>query len=280
MHRESAKAGAQAPAGEDVGAQARADEYDDAAIRFLETLWGDGFLSPGGPEEVEEIVRGIAFEGREVLDIGCGSGGITVLLAKTKPLSRITGFDVEATVIENAVRRASRDELSDKAEFVLGAPGPLPFADEAFDVVFSKDALIHVPDKDALFADIFRMLRPGGVFAASDWLIGHDGPPSQQMRDYIAAEGLSFAMASPTRYRVAMESAGFVDIATRSRNEWYAKRAREELALMAGPLNAELCRVVGKAYVDKNIKTWTMMLKVLESGEHCPTHLYARKPPG
>ncbi len=279
MHREPAKAGAQAPAGQEAGVEARADEYDDAAIRFLETLWGDGFLSPGGPQEVEEIVRDIAFEGREVLDIGCGSGGITVLLAKTTPLSRITGFDVEATVIDNAVRRASSEGLRDRVHFLLGAPGPLPFADETFDVVFSKDALIHVPDKDALFAEIFRIMRPGGVFAASDWLIGHDGPPSRQMSDYIAAEGLSFAMASPARYRSAMEHAGFVDVATRSRNEWYSRRARDELALMAGPLNAELCRVVGKAYVDKNIKTWTMMLEVLESGEHCPTHLYARKPP-
>ncbi len=262
------------------GAQAHVEEYDDAAIRFLETLWGDGFLSPGGPQEVEEIVKGIAFEGRVVLDIGCGSGGITVLLAKSTPLSRITGFDVEATVIENAVRRAGNEGLSDRVRFVLGAPGPLPFAGESFDVVFSKDSLIHVADKDALFAEIFRVLRPGGVFAASDWLIGHDGPPSEQMRDYIAAEGLSFAMASPNKYRGAMEEAGFVDVATKSRNDWYRNRAREELALMTGALNAELCRVVGKAYVDKNIKTWTMMLKVLESGEHCPTHLYARKPPG
>ena len=80
-------------------------------------------------------------------------------------------------------------------------PGRLPFADASFDMVFSKDALLHVPDKDALFAEIFRVLKPGGVFAASNWMISHDGEPSPDMKAYVAAEGLSFSMASPARYR-------------------------------------------------------------------------------
>ena len=63
-----------------------------------------------------------------------------------------TGFDVERPVIDAArERRASDAVSSDRAAFVQAPPGPLPFADAAFDVVFSKDALLHVPDKDALF---------------------------------------------------------------------------------------------------------------------------------
>ena len=49
-----------------------APEYDDRAIRFLEALWGEGFLSPGGPDEVRRIVEDIDFSGKRVLDIGCG----------------------------------------------------------------------------------------------------------------------------------------------------------------------------------------------------------------
>ncbi len=77
-------------------------------------------------------------------------------------------------------------------------------------MVFSKDALLHVPDKDALFAEIFRVLKPGGVFAASNWMIGHDGEPSLEMKAYVAAEGLSFAMASPARYAEAMRRASAI----------------------------------------------------------------------
>ena len=135
-----------------------------------------------------------------VLDIGCGSGGITLHMVEKHGAGHATGFDVELPVIEAAQARATKRGLSGRATFVHAPPGPLPFADAAFDMVFSKDALLHVPDKDALFAEIFRVLKPGGVFAASNWMIAHDGEPSPEMKDYIAAEGLSFAMASPARY--------------------------------------------------------------------------------
>jgi phosphoethanolamine N-methyltransferase len=187
-------------------------EYDDAAIRFLEAPWGEGYLSPGGPEEVDRVLEGLSLRGKSVLDIGCGSGGITLHLIESHSAARVTGFDVEEPVVSAARRQAERRGLSECARFVQAAPGPLPFAGEAFDVVFSKDALLHVPDKDALFAEIFRVLRLGGVFAASDWLIGHDGEPSAEMKAYIEAEGLSFSMKSPARYRLAMERAGFADI--------------------------------------------------------------------
>jgi phosphoethanolamine N-methyltransferase len=181
-------------------------------------------------------------------------------------------------VIEAARKRAAARELSDRASFIQAPPGPLPFADASFDVVFSKDALLHVPDKDALFAEIFRVLKQGGVFAASDWLIGHDGEPSPDMKAYVAAEGLSFAMASPARYAQAMQRAGFADMVVKDRNPWYREVARGELERLKGPLYGTVVAAVGAAYVDKNIRTWEAMQKVLDSGEHRPTHLRGWKP--
>lgn len=255
-------------------------EYDDTAIRFLEALWGDGYLSPGGPDEVDRVVEGLSLEGKTILDIGCGAGGITLHLVARHGAARAIGFDVETPVIEAARRGAARQGLEDRVNFVQAPPGPLPFGDASFDVIFSKDALLHVPDKDALFAEIFRVLKPGGVFAASNWMIAHDGEPSPQMKAYVAAEGLSFAMASPARYAEAMRRAGFADISVRDRNPWYREVAREELARLKGPLYAQAAAAVGAAYVDKNIETWEAMQKVLDSGEHRPTHLRGWKPVG
>jgi len=254
-------------------------EYDDTAIRFLEVIWGPGYLSPGGPEEVDRVIVGLKMAGKAGVDLGCGAGGITLHVAQGLGLGTMVGFDVEAPVIAAARAKAAAAGMDHRVSFVQGPPGPLPFADASFDLAFSKDALIHVPDKEALFAEIFRILRPGGIFAASDWLIGHDGPPSPEMAAYIAAEGLSFGMASAWRYRTAMVSAGFVDVTTISRNGWYSEQALAELArLQSGPLRVRAVAAVGEEYVAKNIRTWQAMAQVLATGEHCPTHLRALKP--
>lgn len=253
-------------------------EYDEVAIRFLGVLWGEGYLSPGGPEEVDRVLTGIDLRGRRVFDFGCGAGGITLHIAKTYAPVEIVGYDIEQPVIERARAATAAAGLSSVARFVSTPPGRLPFDDGEFDVVFSKDAMIHVPDKQALFAELFRVLKPGGIFAASDWLIGHDGEPSPDMKDYIAAESLSFGMASSRHYLRAMAAAGFVDCTAESRNSWYRDVARGELARLKGPLYNAAVAAVGEAYVEKNIRTWTAMQKVLDSGEHCPTHLRANKP--
>ncbi|MEO3389249.1 methyltransferase domain-containing protein [Mesorhizobium sp. CAU 1741] len=258
-------------------ASAHEAEYDDTAIRFLEALWGEGYLSPGGPDEVDRIVAGLDLAGKSVLDLGCGAGGIALHLAR-RHQAQVTGFDVEEPVIVQARRAAHTAGLDQRATFVQAPPGPLPFDDGAFDVVFSKDSMLHVPDKHALFAEIFRVLKSGGVFAASDWMIGHDGEPSGDMKAYVEAEGLSFSMRSPAAYHAAMREAGFVEVASEDRNAWYREVARGELERLKGPLYGRVADAVGAAYVDKNIHTWSAMQKVLDSGEHRPTHLRGRKP--
>ena len=255
-----------------------AQHYDPGVIAFLEELWGDGYLSPGGPEEVARILGGIDLAGRTVLDIGSGSGGITVDLVRRHGAGRVVGIDVEADVCNAARERVAAAGLADRIEIRQVAPGPLDFPDGSFDVVFSKDSIVHVPDKEALARDAFRILRPGGWFAASDWLTDHDGEPSDEMRYYLKCEDLDFAMASPARYRRALEAAGFTDIRLVDRNPWYREHARAELARMSGPDRPAFERILGAEAVDAQIRTWQAMIPVIDSGEHCPHHFRGRKP--
>jgi phosphoethanolamine N-methyltransferase len=254
------------------------EEYDEAMVAALELVWGEGFLSPGGPAEIAEILRGTSIAGKSVLDIGCGIGGIDLLLVDAYDAGHVIGIDIEAPNITLASKRAAQKGLSDRVSYRLVDPGPLPFADASLDVVFSKDAMIHIPDKDALFRDIFRVLRPGGLFLASDWLRGDDQPASDAMRHYVGLEGLSFAMASPARYAKAMERAGFADIEIRDRNGWYLETAQHELAQIRGPLHDRLVDLVGAAETDRQTQVWEAMLVVLRSGELRPTHLKAKRP--
>ncbi|HQU68775.1 MAG TPA: methyltransferase domain-containing protein [Albidovulum sp.] len=253
------------------------EHYPRQMIDMLEALWGEGFLSPGGPDEVARVLEGHDIKGRSLLDIGCGAGGIDIALVTRHGAGYVTGLDVEDTVLAHARGLIAKAGLSTQIGLVKVAPGPLPFPPGTFDVVFSKDSIIHIPDKAALMAEVFRVLKPGGWFIASDWLIGAEFV-SPQMAEYIAAEGLDFGMATPARYREAMMAAEFGDIRIRSRNDWYRVQARQELERLRGEAGRSAARIVGTDFVQKNIAIWERMIPVLDSGEHCPTHLSARKP--
>lgn len=253
-------------------------EYADDAIAFLEILWGEGRLSPGGPDELRAVLEGFDLTGCSVLDFGCGAGGVSVSLAAEFGAARVTGIDVEAPALERARQVAQDHGVAERVGFQRVAPGPLPFADASFDVFFSRDAIIHIADKEGVFADAYRVLKPGGWLIGSDWLIGHDGEPSPAMQRYLALEGHSFHMGSPTTYRDALEAAGFEAIELRDRNPWYRERAQAELEAMRGPLYERACAAAGRERVRHNIATWEAMIEVLASGEHRPHHLRARKP--
>jgi len=252
--------------------------YHSRAVAMLQAVWGEGFLSPGGEPEVARLIGDAELTGLAVLDIGCGAGGIDLALVRNHGAAYVTGIDVEDTVLTCARKLVERANLGARIGVAKVAPGPLPFPPGSFDVVFSKDSIVHIPDKHALMRELYRVLRPGGRFIASDWLMGHDGAPSPDMAAYIEAEGLNFGMASPARYEDALRSAGFRDISVTSRNAWYRDAAQQELERLRGPVGAAAARIVGQDFVDQNIAIWTRMVPVLRSGEHCPTHLRAHKP--
>ncbi len=257
--------------------QGDAEHYGADHIAFLEALWGDGYLSPGGPDEVARLLAGHDLTGKRVLDIGCGTGGISVSLARDYGAASVVGIDVEDTVCEAAAERVKAAGLSGRVDVRLVEPGRPPFPAGEFDVVFSKDAIVHIPNKAALAADVASVLKPGGTFVASDWMTSHDGEPSTDMARYLALEDLGFGMASPATYLEGLEAAGFVDISFQNRNEWYRGQARLELEQLMGPNRPLFEAAVGAAEVAEQIETWKAMIVVLDTGEHCPHHLSARR---
>ena len=85
-------------------------QYNETFAEALQWLWGDGHLAPGGVEDVEALLAGVEIEGREVLDIGCGLGVITLILAKnygeqTRVALQVAGFGNVSLNDRNAFHR-------------------------------------------------------------------------------------------------------------------------------------------------------------------------------
>ena len=85
-------------------------------------------------------------------------------------------------------------------------------------------------------------------------------------------------MASPAQYADAMRPAGLIAVRTVSRNAWYRDQARLELARLQNNARDQAALLVGRDFVNHNTDIWARMIPVLDSGEHCPTHLFGRKP--
>lgn len=107
-------------------------------------------------------------EGSLVLEIGCGSGGPALFLARTTG-ARIVGVDINEHGVAQANRLAEEQQLAESARFEqIDAGEPLPFADESFDAVVCIDAINHLPDRLAALREWRRLLKPGGRLLFTD----------------------------------------------------------------------------------------------------------------
>lgn len=247
-------------------------EYTDSFVGALELAWGDGFLSPGGEEEIALFLEGLDIEGKDVLDIGSGTGGCDVVLVDTYGAGHVLGIDIEQPVIDRSIERVEKLGLSNRITYRKVSPGLLPFDDESYDVVFSKDALIHIEDKGQLFSEVFRVLKPGGFFVASDWMCRDDQPPGPEMVAYLKIVGLTFGLKSPPHYIQALEAAGFQDIETRDRNLFLVDALRSDFQLLSGNGRDELVKRTGPE-AQHFIDVWSAAYKAAESGELLPNHI-------
>lgn len=119
-----------------------------------------------------------------VLDLGCGSGNATELLARTG--ARVTAVDPEARLLGVAGQRLAASGL--EAAFLQGVAGDIPLADASVDVVVSAFAMVFAPDPDRVVSEISRVLRQPGRLIFTAWI--PEGAMFEVTRDRrLALEG-------------------------------------------------------------------------------------------
>jgi SAM-dependent methyltransferase len=142
-----------------------------------------------------------------VLEIGCGSGRYAIHVAE-KTGCRVLGIDINAPGVQNANQLAAEQNLSERVRFEMcDAAKQLPFPDSTFDSVFSNDVLCHIPGRQALLQELFRVLKPNGRILFSDALI-IGGIVSHE--EIVARSAIGYYLFSPPgENERLLNSAGF-----------------------------------------------------------------------
>jgi ubiquinone/menaquinone biosynthesis C-methylase UbiE len=172
-----------------------------------------------GPVHQEMVTLAGLRDGHRALDVGCGTGNLLRRIGARHPGVELAGLDPDPKALARAERKTGRG-----VRLVRGFAQELPYPDGSFDRVFSSLMLHHLDSaaKDALLAEVRRVLRPGGLLVLADMVFtehgrGHGGRRMrEQLRDNvpgavsrrIAEAGFS---VEPTRM-VALRFGGRVDI--------------------------------------------------------------------
>jgi len=252
-------------------------DYTDDFAAGLELMWGQGFMSPGGPEEVGLIVQGLDIAGKRVLDIGSGLGGPAMCLVSRHDAAHVTGVDLEPLNVTRAETYCSQAGLSDRLSFISVDGGDLPFDRGTFDIVFSKDAITEASNKTEIFAEAYRVLRPGGWLAMSDWFRG-EAEFTNEMHDWLKIVGVTLNLATLDATADILKEIGFVDVHIEDRNRWYQDYSLREAKRMGGEDRPRFDTLFGKAEAEEWIYETTLKTKVVAQGQLRPGHLRTRKP--
>lgn len=154
--------------------------------------------------------------GDTVLDLGSGAGNdVFVARALVGPGGRVIGVDMVPDMVAKAKANAAKLG-ADNVTFHLGDIEQLPLPDEHVDVVISNCVLNLVPDKARAFAEIFRVLKPGGHFSVSD-IVLEGRLPEAMLAAAVLYVGCVAGAQQAHEYLATIRAAGFVDVEVRQR---------------------------------------------------------------
>ena len=209
--------------------------------------------------------------GQRLLDFGSGPGSISVGLANAVDPGELHGIDMEESQVEIA-RAYAKSQGVGNATFHVGDVTELPFEDGYFDVAHCHNVLMHVPDTGAVLAEVKRVMKPGGLIACREMIVGSsfthpdfgvidqawdmfedllaadDGHPNigKDLKSYLVDVGFEnvWAGASYDIYSTPAEVEFIYGVAT----NWFLAPEITDAAIKYGASSEQVVAAIGEAY--------------------------------
>jgi len=185
-------------------------------------------VSTGGLETTAHFTSLLDLtRGQKVLDVGCGIGGSAFHIAKTYEVN-VHGIDLSKNMVQIAEERCKTMTFPKdvKVTFEICDATTKEFAENSFDVIYSRDAILHIFDKLTLFRQFYKWLKPGGKVFITDYCWG-SRPHSEKFSQYVKQRG--YHLHTVTEYGKILEWAGLINVVARDVTVEFMQVLRREL---------------------------------------------------
>ena len=246
-------------------------EYNDDFIELIQIIYGKDFLSQANHYSMEQMFGGLDLNDKKVLDIGSGLGGIDFLIAKQFN-ANIIGIDPVALLVKKANQgyKLNKQNLKGITQFLV--PKDLyklsEFQDNFFDIVFSKESLLHIPvqDKAPYLKEMYRVLKPGGKIIIVDWSHSNPDRYSNLLNEMIEIDNLTFHFVTPKDYEKTLSEAGFKNISFRDDTDKYIEFCKNDIEKIKNSKSQIEKRFEEKTYLS-SLKSWNLQCEIFENKE-------------
>ncbi len=209
-----------------------------------------------------------------VVDIGCGLGGAARYTAQRFGC-HVTGIDLTEEFVRTGRTLTDWTGLGDRVELHVASALATPFDDAGFDAAYMMHVGMNIADKAALFAEVYRILKPGGIFGIYD-VMQTGGDDLTYPVPWAENADIS-ALATPQGYRDALNGAGFSVTAERNRKSFaleFFAQMNARMTATGGPPPLGIHILMGESRLQKTQN----MYENISSGRIAPVEMTARKP--
>ncbi|CEM25187.1 unnamed protein product [Vitrella brassicaformis CCMP3155] len=268
--------GASAASADEYERYLQEKQYSRRGVLKYEAIFGSGFISTGGLETTREITKHMQLKpGQRVLDVGCGIGGGDSFIHETYGAD-VLGIDLTSTCIDIAQERY-KGTPSGQLEFRKADVMTLELPASSVDVIYSRDAILHIEPKLALFRRFCEWLKPGGRVVITDYCCG--GPPhtwTEEFRSYIADR--QYFLLTVDEYARVLQQAGLTVETSRDMSADFTSVLTRELALLEGKREAFFAEGFSQADYDDLREGWQKKLDRVAAGVQTWGLFVATKP--
>ena len=239
-------------------------QYSRTGILRYEKIFGEGYISTGGHATTEDLCARLGPSlrpGVRVLDVGSGIGGAAFHLAQAYG-AQVTGIDLAEEMVAIALERAAQLGMTDSVRFLLGDVLETPFA-EPFDIIWSRDAFMHIADKPRLFSRLHGLMAASGRLVITDYARGKT-PASPDFERYIEKTG--YHVIEPEPYGDLLRAAGFVDVVVDDATAKFVAILRSEIDRLVANRAAFLASF-SEADLNYLVERWAMKVGFCRDGD-------------